>query len=470
MHQEIQANKRMKTQPTAAPPTTSRFRAPASMFWVGFLIRVLYLTLAHTYRIRLGQDHQQFGWEMGRIAHALATGYGYSDPFVGHTGPTAWAPPLYPLFIAAVFKLFGVYTAKSAWVILTINSVFSAATSSVIYEIAARCFQTAGTPRARKIALWSGWIWALHPAAMQYAVRWIWDMAITTFLFSKLIAIALRVRAIGENPPEDPQAAEPQTTKRWAIFGILAAMIALLNSTLVLFIPICGLWMLLGRTEKATNERVATHKFRAALAKATLSALIFFACLAPWMIRNYQVFHAIIPLRGNFGAELNASVSEGNDGFSWGPTIPICEQCPEYLSYKNMGELAYVKQQGELAKQHIRTHKLRFLQLALKRLYFYWVSVPHPIEHGIWDEAFRVLNYSFLSLAAVLGLILALKRRIRGAILFAWAFVLLPLTYYFVTVQARFRSPLEPIMLILAVYLFQSATPRNPPLEHLTSS
>jgi len=446
------------------PSKTSRFQAPSLMFWVGFLIRVLYITLAHTYRIRLTQDHLQFGWEMGRIARALATGYGFADPFTGHTGPTAWAPPLYPLFVAAVFKLFGIYTAKSAWVILTINSIFSAATSSVIYEIAARCFTPLGTTRARKIALWSGWLWALHPAAMQYAVRWIWDMAITTFLFSKLIAIALRVRAIGEDP-EEVVKTEPQTTARWAIFGILSGLIALLNSTLLLFIPVCGIWMLLGTEDRVPHPSrllrwVGSYKFRAAFSKAILSALLFFACLAPWMIRNWQVFHAIVPIRGNFGAELNASVQEGHDGFSWGPTIPICEQCPEYISYKKMGERAYVKQQGELAAQHIRTHKLRFFQLALKRFYFFWVSVPHPIEFGVWNEAFRVLNYSFVSLAAVLGLVLTLKRRIPAAILFAWAFALLPLTYYFVTVQARFRSPLEPIMTILAVYLFQSATPR----------
>jgi hypothetical protein len=447
-------------QKTQLSTEESRFKAPSSMFWVGFLVRVLYLTLAHTYRVRLAQDHLQFGWEMGRVARALATGYGFADPFVGHTGPTAWVPPLYPLFIAAVFKLFGVYTATSAWVILTINSIFSAATSSVIYEIAARCFQTAGATRARKIALWSGWLWALHPAAMQYAVRWIWDMAVTTFLFSKLVVIALRVRAIGEDA-EDPERAlpignqpEPQTTFRWAAFGILAGLIALLNSTIVLFVPICGVWMLMGGAKRKSRPAPI-------LLKATIAGTLFFACLAPWMVRNWQVFHAVVPLRGNFGAELNASVSEANDGFSWGPTIPICEQCSEYLSYKKMGELSYVKQQGELAKQHIRTHRLRFLQLALKRFYFYWVSVPHPIEMGVWNEAFRVLNYSFVSLAALLGLALALARRIPGAVLFTWAFALLPLTYYFVTVQARFRSPLEPIMTILAVYLFQSATTRK---------
>jgi hypothetical protein len=126
-----------------------------------------------------------------------------------------------------------------------------------------------------------------------------------------------------------------------------------------------------------------------------------------------------------------------------------------------MGEYAYVQREGKLAREHIRAHKLRFFELTLKRFYFYWVSVPKPIEKGVLNEAFRVLNYSFLSLAALLGLALALKQRIPGANLFAWAFALLPITYYFVTVQARFRHPLEPLMTILAVYLFQSATRSN---------
>src|SRR5712672_3245239 len=188
--------------PPSSPPSSqtsgksSLFRAPSSMFWAGFIIRVLYITIVHTYRIRPEEDHLQFGWEMGRIARALATGFGYADPFSGHSGPTAWSPPLYPLLIAGVFKIFGVYTSASAWVLLTINSIFSAATSSVIYEIAARCFHQTG--RGRKIALWSGWLWALYPAAMQFAVRWIWDMCLTAFLFSTILVIALRLRGVGE--------------------------------------------------------------------------------------------------------------------------------------------------------------------------------------------------------------------------------------------------------------------------------
>ena len=442
--------------------TSRPFRAPSSIFWAGFLLRVLYITFAHTYRIRLAEDHLQFGWEMGRIARALVTGYGYADPFTGHSGPTAWVPPLYPLLLAGVFKIFGVYTPASAWVILTINSIFSAATALLIYEIAARCFQPTG--RAHKIALWSAWLWALYPAALQYAVHWVWDMALTAFLFSAVIVLALRVRGIGDEPPEP----NPQTTLRWSLFGLLWGMIALLNSTILLFLPVCGVWMLLGAAKKGAAKKKSS--LGPAIGKAVVAALIFLACLAPWMIRNWNVFHAFIPIRGNLGAELHDSVLDSYNGFTVGTRVPVCDVCPVYLEYKQMGEYAFVQREGKLAREQIRTHKLRFFQLALKRFYFYWISVPKPAEKGILNEAFRVLNYSFVSLAALLGLALALKQRIPGAILFAWAFALLPLTYYFVTVQARFRHPLEPIMTILTVYLFQSATRSGPQPANLNKS
>jgi hypothetical protein len=40
--------------------------------------------------------------------------------------------------------------------------------------------------------------------------------------------------------------------------------------------------------------------------------------------------------------------------------------------------------------------------------------------------------------------------------LFALVFLLLPLPYYLVTVQPRFRHPMEPLIAVLAVYLFRS--------------
>jgi hypothetical protein len=72
------------------------WRLPRRMFWVAFAIRVLYMTVARKYYLRAHLDHFEFGWEMGRVARALANGYGFADPFNGHSGPTACVPPFTP--------------------------------------------------------------------------------------------------------------------------------------------------------------------------------------------------------------------------------------------------------------------------------------------------------------------------------------------------------------------------------------
>lgn len=413
---------------------------PWLLFSVGFLIRVLYITLAHTYRIRVLQDHFQLGWEMGRVARALVTGYGYADPFIGHTGPTAWVPPLYPLLMAAVFKVAGVYTATSAWILLTLNSIFSAATALFVYEIGARCYN-------RKVAVWSAWLWALYPAAMQYSVHWIWEMSLTTFLFTWTLALALKMRGI--SPRGQDIHDEPQNPGQWLLFGALWGLIALSNSTLLLFLPACGVWILLG-----------TRPFGSEIRNAVFAALVFIALVAPWTVRNFRVFHTFIPMRDNLGAELEASSGPGSNGFPVMATLPIVEHEKHIEHYKSVGELRYVQEQGALAKQYIAAHRLHYALLSLKRFYFFWVSVPH--EGNAAGEFFRELSYCFLSVTGILGLALSLRNRTPAAWLFTWAFLLLPFTYYLVTANARFRHPLEPLIAILTVYLFQSTGPRTP--------
>src|SRR5438874_11614509 len=92
---------------------------------IAFFLRLAVVTIGHTYRITPRRDNFQFGWEMGRIARSIAEGQGFSSPTDLSTGPSAWAPPLYPYLLAAVFKLFGVYSRASACVIVSINSAFA---------------------------------------------------------------------------------------------------------------------------------------------------------------------------------------------------------------------------------------------------------------------------------------------------------------------------------------------------------
>jgi 4-amino-4-deoxy-L-arabinose transferase-like glycosyltransferase len=408
------------------------FRAPWLVFWVAFVVRVLYLTLAHTYRIRSYDDHMLFGEEMGRIARALATGFGFADPFRGHTGPTAWVGPLFPLLLAGVFKVFGVFTPQSAWVILTFNSLFSALTTRTTWEIAARCFN-------RNVALWSAWIWALYPAAMQYAVRWVWDTSLTTFLFSWVLVVALRMRIPDASPERSAL-----TTGRWALLGLLWGLTGLSNPALLIFLPVCVLWVLAG----APNWK---RQMRGAL----LAAVLFAACLGPWTWRNWQVFHHFVPTRGNFGAELYLGNGPGSTGLLMEYDHPI--QAPDQLRlYTRMGEIAYSKMRGAQAWAAIDADPGHFIGDTLKRVFFFWAGVPHPASATPWVEYARSLNFVFASVCGLLGLALALRRKTPAAGLLAWAFLLVPLVYYGVAAHARFRHPLEPLMVVLGVYLFQS--------------
>lgn len=418
------------------PRRSLDWRSPWTMFWVALVLRVLYITVARSYVFHGGENHFHFGWEMGRVAAALAAGHGYADPYVPNTGPTAWVPPLYPFLLAGVFKLFGTYTLLSGWVILSINSIFSAATIPAIYKIAARCY-------GRRTALWSGWLWALYPAAMQYAVRWVWEMSLTCLLLAWVIVLALDMGGIG-----DAGDRRPARTWQWVVFGLLWGLIALSNPAVLLFLPPCGIWILL----RSSNTR---HE----LAPAALSALLFLVILGSWTYRNYATFHEFIPIRDNLGAELWAGSGPGSTGLPVNASLPVQASAPETVLYKQMGEAAYVKMQGDKAKAYISAHLGHYLLISLKRFYFYWAGVPHPAGH-FWSNFFRELNYCFLSIAGILGLALSLRKRTPAAGLFLWAFLTIPLTYYFVTPGARFRHPIEPLIDIFAVYLFQSATRR----------
>ena len=90
-------------------------------------------------------------------------------------------------------------------------------------------------------------------------------MSLTTMLFAWVLVIALRVRGIG-----DPAGGNPQTIRRWVLFGLLWGLIALSNPSLLLFLPVCGLWMLFGAKDKST-----------AFAEAVLAGIVFLAVSAP---------------------------------------------------------------------------------------------------------------------------------------------------------------------------------------------
>jgi hypothetical protein len=414
-------------------------------------LRVLVVLVGHQYRIRTDQANFNFGFEAGRIARSVATGHGYANPFNGVSGPTAWLPPLFPLLLAGVFKLFGVYTRASGFVILTLNSLFSAAVVPAVYEIAERVFDARGIARrkskeAAPVALWSAWIWAAYPAALQYAIHWVWEMSLTAMLFAWVSLVALRLREAGER----------RGVGLWAVFGCMWGLIALSNASLLLCFPAMMVWI-------AWPELRALHweALRREVVGAVVACVVFGVVMTPWVMRNERALHAFVPTRGNLGVELYESTLERNDGFPWGTTLPLWPGDPEFKLYVAMGEVKYSAMRGAQAKVRILAAPARTARWTLDRFLFFWDGTPHPPDRHPVQEYLRQLSYCFISACGLLGLALMLRRRVEGAGLFALIFLLLPLPYYLVTVQPRFRHPLEPLIAVLTVYLFRSTGNRE---------
>jgi hypothetical protein len=452
---------------TAAPLTHSRpdtrFRAPRAIFWVGFLLRVAVILIGHTYKLRSEYEHFNFGFEAGRIARSLVLGQGYANPFNGPSGPTAWLPPIYPLLLAGCFKVFGLYTRAAAFAILTIDSFFSALIAPAVYELAARTFDARGLVRrgsqyAEPVALWSAWLWAAYPAALQYAIHWIWEMSVSTCLFTWALVYATRLRGLGEGSEgtsDDAASAERQPLTRWAVFGLLWGLLALSNpSLLICFAPVV-LWVGWPRVKRWS---VPARTWVGVLAMS----LVFLAVMTPWVVRNERVMHAFIPTRSNLGIELYESTLPSTEGLSWGPSVPMSTRDPEFKLFARMGEVPYAAMRNAQAKQRIAQNPRQFWHWAIDRFFFFWDGTPHPPEQKPVQELLRQINYGSLSLCGLLGLALMLRRRIEGVGLFAIVFALVPIPYYFVTVQARFRHPMEPLIAILGVYLFRATEPRRP--------
>jgi 4-amino-4-deoxy-L-arabinose transferase-like glycosyltransferase len=424
----------------SATQINSRF-----LFWLlplSFALQVAAIGLLHEYRTRPGDDHFEFGWEMGRVGRSIALGEGFSNPYDGQTGPSAWEPPLYPFLIGGVFKVFGIYTQTSAWALLIINSIFAALTTIPIFLIARRTF-------GDRIALWSAYAWALNPYIWYWSIHWIWDTTFTPFILICIFLLALELSRTEAFPlcssvPSVVKIAghAPESNLNlWALFGALYGIGALANPTMLAFLPFCGLWIWRQRFKRGLPS----------LAGVALSSIVFFAALSPWLVRNYEVFHRFVLIRDDFGLQFRLGNWKGADGMLMAYLQPNLNNL-ELEKFQRLGEIAYADDCKRQAFDWIKSNPSRFAIVSLKRFFYYWNGIPRPTSSTSFFD-FRSSAFLATSVLAIWGAIRAVRAKRPAAWLFAGLILTYPAVYYFVYPHARYRHPIEPELVILVVFL-----------------
>jgi 4-amino-4-deoxy-L-arabinose transferase-like glycosyltransferase len=402
-----------------------------SIFFIvltAFLLRLAVITIGHTYRITPRRDHFQFGWEMGRIARSIATGQGFSSPTDLPTGPSAWAPPVYPYILAGVFKLFGVYSNLSAWMILAFNSIFSALTCLTLYRIAEKIYGVA-------VARATAWTWALFPYAIYWPVRVVWEMSLSAFLLSLALLLTMRM------------ADEPPSPRMWVGFGLLWGLLALTNTAVLSLLPFCLLY-LLWRSPRPTRQLVG---FGSGIVLCVLAAGLV---VSPWLVRNYLVFDKFVFVRDNLPLEMHMANNDLSAGLWTRSEHPGND--PEAMRrFQELGEIRFMEEKQTQFREFVREHPGEFLRFTFERVFYFWIGPPQAdIVAGYDLSIARHLMFILPAVFAFAGLWLTLREKKSGGFLLACFLLIYPLPYYLVNPFPRYKHAIEPEMILLAVYLF----------------
>jgi len=336
--------------------------------------------------------------EPSHIAAALVSGLGFSSPYAGApNAPTAQQPPLYPLILAGIFKLFGICTVASAWTAVLVNVLAGAVTAVLLYFVGRLHF-------GETVGILAAWLWVLPWMYQTNA----FSVSLTTAYLAALGFTALLLWV--------PKRLEGN--RSWLVLGIYSGLLVLLQPALLTVVLVYGGWL---AVSKGSSPRILI-----ALAGLLLT-------LAPWTVRNYVTFERFIPLRDNLGLELWLGNRPGMQG-----TVDFSGDFPDVDpgNYARLGELRFMDGKLEASSKFILSDPAAFVGRILRRMVEFWYA-PYPFP---WIA---------VSILGWLGATWAIRKDRNG---WVWLIMLtvFPLVYYVTHNFPTYRHPIEPLIVLLA--------------------
>jgi 4-amino-4-deoxy-L-arabinose transferase-like glycosyltransferase len=395
---------------------------------VALLIRIAVIPFTIGDILDPDRDHWDFGCEEGRIARSIAAGEGFGSPLITPTGPSAWTNPAYPYLVAGVFKIFGIYTPASAWVVLSLNGLFSALTCIPIYFVARRIF-------GASTALWAAWGWCLFPYAIYLSDARVWEYCLDTLMMALVLWATLEI-------------AEESSAGRWIGYGLLWGLAALTNAMILSTLPLLLAWIVWKRRRCGLEWR-----WRVAITVVVLTATV-----TPWFVRNYRTFGRFIPFRDTFW-----------HSFTLGNTGDTSDLYPDWANpsnnvalmdrFRSIGEIAFMEEKRREGLEFLRNNPWLFLRLSMKRAVFMWTGYWSFRPEYLANEPTEIPNIGFctaLTILAGLGIWRAYRAdpMIRSDLIpLLVVLFMYPLVYYAVYPGMGYRHPVDPVLVVFIGFL-----------------
>ncbi len=376
--------------------------------------------------------------DFDRHAVSIANGDGYPEalPLLGGPGPSAFRPPLYPLVLGGVYTVSGTGDESERWLYGRLaQALIGTVVVALIGLIALRVW-------GRRPALIAAAVAAVYPPLILAGTSLLTEPLFTALLLGGVLAL-LQYR-LGE-----PRA-------RWLVLAGICAGLATLtrgNGLAVVVALALGAWFL--------RPRFALRSLAAPAMVVATAALV----VVPWTIRNAVVLDAFVPVTTQTGSALAGMYNDVAEEHDWRWIGPW--DVPAYRSLfegEPVGEVELNRRLTDLGTDYVVDHPGALVSVSFRNtLRVLGLRNAVALEResagvlGQPRDLAEVSVYSFwlLALLAVAGAFTGLARRMPA---FVWAIApILLVSVIFVGGNARYRAPIEPVLILLAAAALDSA-------------
>ncbi|MFL6451662.1 MAG: hypothetical protein ACJ746_28890 [Bryobacteraceae bacterium] len=339
------------------------------------------------------------------------------NPFLLPSGPSATVPPLYPLMMAAVFRIFGTGAAGEAIKVLATCLI-----SSVQYALLPWVGKRLQFPPS--IGYTAGLVGALIPLNPYIEVQGDFENHLSGVLL--LILLAWTVTA----------ASRPLSVSGALAIGGFYGICTLTSPSLA---PLCCISLAYVVFEPRTISQ------RPLLGLLGVASAIL--VVAPWPARNYVQLRSPILTRSNFGLEFSlANNDRASPLMIENEAIFACchplKNAAQARQVQQIGEVEYNRRLKQKAFEWVREHPSRFAQLTALRIWYMWAPKA--------PEQLRTLAFRSLTLLSLGGIIILWRTNRKTALLCSVPLIVYPLPYYLVQIHFRYRYPMTLIFLLLS--------------------
>jgi len=376
--------------------------------------------------------------EFVELGQSLANEGGF-PPSRAAIGESAWRPPLYPLALAATFAVSG----DSITAAQVVNALLGTAVAGLTGLLAARLYGR----RAGLIAL------ALAAVAPALVLVNITLLSETLFSVLALGAVLVALRA------------RERLSLRWvAAAGLLAGAATLTrpNGVIVAAVVLVAVWR-------------RPFLSRAAVLRPALAAVAVALVIAPWAVRNALVMDAFVPVAtsGWYTASgMFNETSRADPRFPATWRVPLLDpEIAELLEdHPRDGELERAHRLREYSLDFLREHPTYPAEATARNLLRYAHITDFDLSSESWrsdglgDRLAPVANVYFMALLVLAAAGIGLGA-LRKAPVWLWLLpVLLALSTAVVVTAIRYRTPVDPFIIVLAAFAIARLVDRFGPV------